>query len=151
MFESQYTVIFQDSYRCLLFIYCCSSKWIYPFSTHDLVFMFFSFNPKSLWFLFKLYASSIFSARWQYTTDIKIYTSATLSNQGPLTFTFGPSQDLPDSSVGKDSACKAVDISSIPGQGSSAGEGISYPLQHSLASLVAQLVKNPPEMWETWV
>ena len=78
------------------------------------------------------------------STDIKIYTSATLRKQGPLTSTFGPLQDFPYSSVGKYSACKAVDISSIPGEGSSAGEGISYPLQHSLASLVAQLVKNLP-------
>ena len=28
---------------------------------------------------------------------------------------------------------------------------IGYPLQCSWASLVAQLVKNPPAMWETWV
>ena len=35
--------------------------------------------------------------------------------------------------------------------GRSAGEGISYPLQYSWASLVAQLVKNPPAMLETWV
>ena len=40
---------------------------------------------------------------------------------------------------------------SIPGSGRSAGEGIYYPLQHSWASLVAQLVKNPPAMRETWV
>ena len=40
---------------------------------------------------------------------------------------------------------------SIPGSGRSAGEGIHYPLQHSWASLVAQLVKNPPAMQETWV
>ena len=33
----------------------------------------------------------------------------------------------------------------------SPGEGIGYPLQYSWASLVAQLVKNPPAMWETWV
>ena len=26
-----------------------------------------------------------------------------------------------------------------------------YPLQYSWASLVDQLVKNPPPMWETWV
>ena len=32
-----------------------------------------------------------------------------------------------------------------------AGEGIDYPLQYSWASLVAQLVKNPPAMQETWV
>ena len=40
---------------------------------------------------------------------------------------------------------------SIPGSGRSAGEGISYPLQYSWASLVAQLVKNQPAMRETWV
>ena len=80
------------------------------------------------------------------STDIKIYTSATLRKQGPLTSTFGPSQDFPDSSFGKDSACKAEDISPIPGQRSFGGERISYPLKHSLASLVAQLVKNPPSM-----
>ena len=39
----------------------------------------------------------------------------------------------------------------IPRLGRSAGEGISYPLQYSWASLVTQLVKNLPVMWETWV
>ena len=43
------------------------------------------------------------------------------------------------------------DIGSIPGWGRSAGEGIGYPLQYFGASLVAQLVKNPSAMWETWV
>ena len=33
----------------------------------------------------------------------------------------------------------------------SAGEEISYPLQYSWASIVAQLVKNLPAMWKTWV
>ena len=28
---------------------------------------------------------------------------------------------------------------------------MGYPLQYSWASLVAQLVKNLPTMWETWV
>ena len=39
----------------------------------------------------------------------------------------------------------------IPGSGRLAGEGIGYPLQYSWDSLVAQLVNNPPAMWETWV
>ena len=30
-------------------------------------------------------------------------------------------------------------------------EGIGYSLQYSWASLVVQLVKNLPVMWETWV
>ena len=56
---------------------------------------------------------------------------------------------LPDSSVGKEPACNTGNPSSIPGSGRSSGEGIGYPLQYSWASLVAQLVKNPPAMWET--
>ena len=58
---------------------------------------------------------------------------------------------FPESSVGKVSTCNAEDPSSIPGSGRPAGEGIGYPLQYSWASLVAQLVKNPPAIWETWV
>ena len=37
-----------------------------------------------------------------------------------------------------------------PGLGRSPGEGIGYPLQYSWASLVVQLVKNPPAMQEAW-
>ena len=55
---------------------------------------------------------------------------------------------VPDSLVGKESACSAGDPGSVPGLGGSPGEGIGYPLQYS--SLVAQLVKNLPAMWETW-
>ena len=51
----------------------------------------------------------------------------------------------------KESTCNARDPSLIPGSGRSAGEGISYPLQYSWASLMTQMVKNPPAMWETWV
>ena len=57
--------------------------------------------------------------------------------------------DFPGSSAGKESTCNAGDPSLIPGLGQSPGEGISYPLQYSWASLVAQLVKNPPAMRET--
>ena len=60
-------------------------------------------------------------------------------------------QGFPDGSVGKETACNAGDPGSIPGSGRSTGEGIGYPLQYSWASLVAQLVKNLPAMWETWV
>ena len=54
------------------------------------------------------------------------------------------------SSVGKESACNAGHPSLIPGS-RSAGEGIGYPLQHSWASLVAQVVKNLPAVWENLV
>ena len=58
---------------------------------------------------------------------------------------------FPHSSVGKESTCNAEDPSWIPGLGTSAGEGIGYPLQYSWASPVAQLVKNSLAMQETWV
>ena len=58
---------------------------------------------------------------------------------------------LPWGSAGKESACSAGDPGSIPRSGRSPGEGTGYPLQYSWVSLVAQLVKNPPAMWETWV
>ena len=41
------------------------------------------------------------------------------------------------------------DPDSIPGSGISPGEG--YPLQYSWDSFAAQLVKNLPAKWETWV
>ena len=56
---------------------------------------------------------------------------------------------FPGGSAGKESACSAGDPGSIRGLGRYAGEGTGYPLQYSWASLVAQLVQNPPAMWET--
>ena len=61
------------------------------------------------------------------------------------------SEGFPNSSVCKESACNAGGSGSVPGSGRSAGEGIGYPLHYSWASLMAQLVKNLPAMWETWV
>ena len=58
---------------------------------------------------------------------------------------------FPDSSVSKESICNAGDPSWIPGPGRAPEDGIGYPLQYSWASLVAQLVKNPPAMQGTWV
>ena len=56
---------------------------------------------------------------------------------------------FPCGSAGKESTSNVGDLSSIPGLGRSTGEGISYPLQYSWASLVAQLVENLPAMQET--
>ena len=48
----------------------------------------------------------------------------------------------------------------INGWGRSPGEGLGYPLHYSWASLVVQMVKNPPAkkekknspaVWETWL
>ena len=38
---------------------------------------------------------------------------------------------FPDSSAGKESACNAGELGSIPGLGRSPGEGKGYPLQYS--------------------
>ena len=51
----------------------------------------------------------------------------------------------------KESASHAGDPGLIPGLGRSPGEGNGNPLQYSWASMVAQSVKNPPAMRETWV
>ena len=58
---------------------------------------------------------------------------------------------FPGNSAGKESACNAGDLSSIPASGRSPGEGIGWPLQYSWASLVSQMVKNLPAMREAWV
>ena len=67
----------------------------------------------------------------------------------------GPTPHLgggfPGGSAGKESSCNAGAPGLIPGLGRSCGEGIGYPLQDSWASLVAQIVKNPPAKQETWV
>ena len=56
---------------------------------------------------------------------------------------------FPGSSAGKESACNAGDPASIPESGRSPGEGIGYPFKYSWASLVVQIVKNPPPVRET--
>ena len=58
---------------------------------------------------------------------------------------------FPRLSLVKKCACSAGDPGSITGLGRSAQEGIGYPLQYSWASLVAQLAKTLPAMWETWI
>ena len=58
---------------------------------------------------------------------------------------------FPGGSDSKESVCNEGDLGLIPGFGGSPGKGNGYPLQYSWASLVAQLLKNPPAMKETWV
>ena len=53
--------------------------------------------------------------------------------------------DFPGDSAGEESVCNAGD----PGLGRFPGKGIGYPHQYSWASLVVQMVKNLPVMWET--
>ena len=73
------------------------------------------------------------------------------SHHGPFQATnMMPLTGFPGSSAGKELACNAGALGSIPGLGRSPGEGIGCPLQYSWTSLVAQMVKNPPAMQETW-
>ena len=58
----------------------------------------------------------------------------------------GVSESFPGNSTGKESACNAGDSSLIPGLGRFPGEGLSYLLQYSWASLLVQMVKNAPAM-----
>ena len=58
---------------------------------------------------------------------------------------------FPGNSAGKESTCNAGDPGLIPGLGRSPGEGVGYPLQYLWASLVTQMVKNPPIIWKTCI
>ena len=64
---------------------------------------------------------------------------------------YGHSLGFPGSAAGKGSVCNSGDAGSIPGSGRSHGEEIGHPLQYSWASLVVQMVENPPAVRETWV
>ena len=61
------------------------------------------------------------------------------------------SVSFPGSSAGEESSCSAGDPGSIPGSGRSPGAGHGNPLQYFWASLLAQTVKNPPAILETWL
>ena len=88
---------------------------------------------------------------WAYTMEKKNLNSKRHTHCDVYCSILYNSQGFPDSSVGKESTCNAGDLGSIPKSGRSTGEGIGYPLQHSRAPLVAQMVKNPSAMQETWV
>ena len=60
-------------------------------------------------------------------------------------------RSFPGRSAGKESICNAGDPGWICGSGRSPGEGIGCPPQYSWLSMVAQLGKNVPAVWETWV
>ena len=57
---------------------------------------------------------------------------------------------FPGSSAGSSPAMQEGLVQFL-GREDSPGEGIGYPLQYSWASRVAQLVKHPPAIRETWV
>ena len=65
--------------------------------------------------------------------------------------TYKQYEDFPCSSAGKESTCSAGDPSSIPGSGSSPGEGIGYPLQcsdleNSMDCIVHRVAKSRTQL-----
>ena len=54
-----------------------------------------------------------------------------LFSRSVVSDSFVTPRGFPDSSAGKEPACNAVDLGSIPGLGRSSGEGTGYPLQYS--------------------
>ena len=83
-------------------------------------------------------------------SDLNVHSSFYGLNCVPLIFLLNLIKALnPNSSVIKEFAFSAGNPSSIPGLRRVPGEGVGYTLQCSWASLVAQLVKNPPAVWET--
>ena len=83
--------------------------------------------------------------------DIGNLISGSFAFSKPRLYMWKFSVHFPDSSVGKESTLNAGDPSLIPGSGRFPVEGIDYPFQYSWVSLVDQLVKNLPSVWETWV
>ena len=80
-----------------------------------------------------------------------LHSACTYTLELMIKWMYGGCWGFPGSSTGKESACNAGDPGLIFGSGISPGEGIDYPLWYSWASLVAQMVKNPSAMWETWI
>ena len=74
-----------------------------------------------------------------------------MNSSGFINLGLRPCLGFPGGLAGKDSTCNAGVPALIPGLGSSPREGIGYPLQYPWAFQVAQMVKNLPAMWDTWV
>ena len=87
--------------------------------------------------------------------------SLTLNELTLLMMAFDNMGELPGGSDGERSACNVGEPALVPELRRSPREGNGYPLPYSClensislslwASLIAQLVKNPPVMQETWV
>ena len=91
---------------------------------------------------------------WHILLSIMLSKSIHIIADGRIFFSFMPEyyyMGFPDGSVDKESTCNVGDPCLIPGLGRSPAEGIGYALQNCWASLVAQLLENPPAMWETRV
>ena len=124
------------------------------------IFIFFEYIPRTIIAesyscLFLIYWAIPYSfPQWLWKT-VQRFTLPTVYNDllfstSLLTLVLGDLFDgkHPGGSAGQDSACNAGDPGSISGSGRSAGEETGYPLQYSWTSMLVQLVKNPPAVWE---
>ena len=130
---------FSETHSCLSHSHKPSGPSHYRIYTHT-VFRFFSPH---------LLANLIYLQHW--TQTLPPLPTLPWSQYSVQLTTSSLREGIPGSSAGKDSACNAGGPCLIPWSGRSTGEEIGYPLQYSWASLVAQLIKNLPAMWKTWV
>ena len=79
------------------------------------------------------------------------FLSSPFSYSSSFWMAISKTRGFPGGSNRKESAFNVGDLGSLPGFGRPSGGWRGYPLQHSWASLVTHIVKNPPAMWETWV
>ena len=79
--------------------------------------------------------------------NIRVYASFWIKS---FVWIYAQECDFPGSSGCKESAWNAGDPGLNSELGRSPGGGIGYSLQCFWASLVAQMVKNPPVIWDTW-
>ena len=89
--------------------------------------------------------------RYRFQISLPLYGIAIFNAACLIRYVISHHRGFPCSSAGKESTCNTGDPGSIPGLGRSLGEGIGDPLQYSWASLEAQMVRNLPAVWETWV
>ena len=106
---------------------------------------------RSAWHKISIYKNSLLLSKtlshWFWNEKHKTKSFLSAPNIRPMVKFLG----FPCSSAGKESTCNAGDPGLIPGSGRSPREWIGYPFQYSWASLLAQMIKNPPPVQETWV
>ena len=110
----------------------------------------YSFFTWSLWWLCFIICAYYYFFPKHFFQNAHVFLAELHSSDNLLALP-SPWKGFPDCSADKESSCNAGDIGLIPRLGRSPREGIGCPLQYSWAFLVAQMVKNLPTMWETWV
>ena len=76
------------------------------------------------------------------------FSSIYIFNHSYNTFNYSVPEGLPYSSDGKESACNAGDLGSIPGSGSSPGKWNGHPLQYSCLGI--PWTEEPGRLYSPW-